>query len=70
MHVERFFKVYTGLTMVFGFLRAAQYNETPENMTALTFAAPAIWPVYLLNDVVDRLCGVKRRTRWDGWVDS
>ncbi len=65
MHVERFFKLYAGLTMSFGFLRAAVYRETPENMTALAVAAPALWPVYIMNDGIDLLCGVRRQTRWE-----
>ena len=65
VHIERYFKVYTGLTMAYGFLRAAQYRETPENVTALTVASPAIWPVYVINDTLDRLCWTLRQTRWE-----
>jgi hypothetical protein len=65
LHVEWFLKAYTCMTMAYGFLRAAQYRETPENVTALTVAAPALWPVYITNDTIDLLCGTRRQMRWE-----
>lgn len=68
MHVERVFKVYSGLACMFGFVRAFQQEIKPVNVMALTFAAPVLWPTYVLQDTLDRFID-RRRMRLD-WNDS
>ena len=67
MHVERVFKVYSSLACLFGFVRAYQQEIKPANIMALTLAAPALWPTYVLQDALDRL--ITRKMRFD-WNDS
>jgi hypothetical protein len=67
MHVEHFLKLYVGLTMSFGLLRAAAYREpNPENMTALMVAGPVLWPAYIMKDCVGLLSGLQCQRRWWG----
>lgn len=65
MHVERVLRVYTGLSCVFGFVRAYQQEIKPVNVMALTLAAPVLWPTYALQDAMERFIDRRRRLDWN-----
>jgi hypothetical protein len=65
MHVERLFKLYTGLTCTYGLIRAARLDYGPVTGAAITIASPALWPFYALQDCMDwRLATVTEHDDW------
>ena len=52
-HIERYLKIYTALTCTYGAVRAVHKTQCPIDGASITFAAPFLWPAYLLADFFD-----------------
>ena len=51
MHVERVFKIYTGLTCAYGFLHACRRERRCATTgLSLIISAPLLWPAYAAAD--------------------
>ncbi len=53
MHVERVFKLYTGLTCSYGLSRTFLRKDDPVTGAAIIIASPALWTFYAFQDFVD-----------------
>lgn len=52
MHVERVFKLYTGLTCAYGLFHAHRRERSGVTGLSLVISAPLLWPSYVVSDLM------------------